>query len=144
MATPAYAPNLFGTVDGGVAATPRPKYAADPTRSVRGLDEQLAPLRIPALVLGTLLICLGVAALVPLRAWLHDYGGWLVVAAYLQYMGIAVTLGVWGLRTTRRGESAAEGSAQHVLDEVDGSHGAAVGSSVVPTAAPSGGQPPRR
>lgn len=106
MANPASIPNPFearGT-GGPAASQPSSRAAADSARSARVLrDEQLAPLRIPALVLGALLICLGVAALLPLRGWLHDYGGELVIVAYLQYMAIATTLEVWGLRMTRKG-----------------------------------------
>ncbi len=106
MATPASIPNSFKTVGTGIPAASRPssRTAADSPRSAHDLlDEQLAPLRIPAVVLGTLLICAGVAALLPLRAWLHDYGGWLVIVAYLQYMAMATTLELWGLRMTRKG-----------------------------------------
>ncbi|MGY4098997.1 hypothetical protein ACW2Q0_05450 [Nocardia sp. R16R-3T] len=104
MANPASIPNSFETGGTGIRATSQPtsRTAADSARSAL-LDEELAPLGIPAVVLGTLLICLGVAALLPLRGWLHDYGGWLVIAAYLQYMAIATTLELWGLRVTRKG-----------------------------------------
>ncbi|MFE7740775.1 hypothetical protein [Nocardia sp. NPDC057455] len=104
MAIPASIPNRFDTAGTGVSAAARSSRsaAADSAGSVRGFDEQLAPLRIPALVLGTLMICLGIVALLPLRAWLHDYGAWLVIAAYLQYLGIAATLEIWGLRMTGR------------------------------------------
>ncbi|MEV4235760.1 MULTISPECIES: hypothetical protein [unclassified Nocardia] len=106
MANSASVPNPFETGGTGIpaAAQPNSRSAADTGRPARALlDEQLAPLRIPALVLGALLICLGVAALLPLRGWLHDYGGELVIAAYLQYMAMATTLEVWGLRMTRKG-----------------------------------------
>ncbi len=73
-----------------------------PAPSALGLDRQLAPLRKPALVLGAALLCIGLVALVPLRAWWHDYGGVLVVAAYLQYMALAGTLEIWGIRMTRK------------------------------------------
>lgn len=106
MAIPTSVPNSFETAGTGVPAASTPSSrSADPARSARALlDEQLAPLRIPALVVGALLICLGVAALLPLRGWLHDYGGWLVIAAYLQYMAMATTLEVWGVRLTRKGQ----------------------------------------
>ncbi|WP_433755262.1 hypothetical protein [Nocardia sp. CA-135398] len=106
MANPASIPNPFDTSGVGIPAASQPnsRSAPDSSRPARVLlDEQLAPLRIPALVLGALLISLGVAALLPLRGWLHDYGAELVIAAYLQYMAIATTLEVWGLRLTRRG-----------------------------------------
>ncbi|WP_157124054.1 hypothetical protein [Nocardia pseudovaccinii] len=106
MANPASIPNPFETRRTGspAASQPGPRSATGSARSARVLlDEQLAPLRIPALVLGALLICLGVAALLPLRGWLHDYGAELVIAAYLQYMAIATTLEVWGLRMTGKG-----------------------------------------
>ncbi|WP_062985422.1 hypothetical protein [Nocardia anaemiae] len=106
MANPASIPNPFDTGSAGIpaAAQPNSRSAPDSRRSARLLlDEQLAPLRIPALVLGALLIGLGVAALLPLRGWLRDYGAELVIAAYLQYMAIATTLEVWGLRLTRKG-----------------------------------------
>ncbi|MBF6300988.1 hypothetical protein IU459_26085 [Nocardia amamiensis] len=54
------------------------------------------------MVLGAALLCIGLVALVPLRAWWHDYGGVLVVAAYLQYMALAGTLEIWGIRMTRK------------------------------------------
>ncbi|MEV6138434.1 hypothetical protein AB0L63_20710 [Nocardia sp. NPDC051990] len=96
-------PNSFETIDTGVPAARPSSRAADPARSTRAvLDEQLAPLRIPALVVGALLICLGVVALLPLPGWLHDYGSWLVIAAYLQYMAMATTVEVWGLRMSRK------------------------------------------
>ncbi|MEV5833292.1 hypothetical protein [Nocardia sp. NPDC052112] len=106
MANPASIPNSFDRVGTGISAASQSgsRTAADSARSAHALlDEQLAPLRTPALVLGTLLICLGVVALMPLRGWLNDYGTWLVIAAYLQYMAIATTLEVWGLRMTRKG-----------------------------------------
>ncbi|MGY1945987.1 hypothetical protein [Nocardia asiatica] len=90
-----------GVVSAIVGSLPGTGGTTDPAPSAHGLDEQIAPLRIPALVLGALLICTGMVALMPLQAWLRDYGGWLVAAAYLQYMGIGVTLVVWGLRKTR-------------------------------------------
>ncbi|MEV2225613.1 hypothetical protein AB0E01_37935 [Nocardia vinacea] len=101
MANPASISNPFetGGIGSPAASQPSSRTAADSARSTRVLlDEQLAPLRIPARVLGALLICLGVVALLPLRGWLHDYGAELVIAAYLQYMAIATTLEVWGLR----------------------------------------------
>ncbi|WP_063049812.1 hypothetical protein [Nocardia arthritidis] len=105
MAIPASMPSSFDKAGTGVppAARSSRSATADPARSPRGFDEQLAPLRIPALVVGTLMICLGLVALLPLRAWLHDYGPWLVIAAYLQYLGIAAALAIWGLRMTARG-----------------------------------------
>ncbi|MEU2253470.1 hypothetical protein [Nocardia xishanensis] len=105
MTTSASLPNPFETARTGMPASSRPslRTVPDTARSTRSLDEQLAPLRIPALVLGTLLICLGVAALLPMRAWVHDYGGWLVIVAYLQYMAMASALEIWGLRMIRTG-----------------------------------------
>ncbi|MGW4720824.1 hypothetical protein [Nocardia sp. NPDC004260] len=66
------------------------------------LDAQLAPLRIPALVLGVVLLALGVVALVPMRAWSRDYGAPLVIIAYLQYLGVAATVAWWGLHKAGR------------------------------------------
>lgn len=105
MAIPASMPSPFDTAGSGgpPAARSSRSATADPARSARGFDEQLAPLRIPALVLGALMICLGLLALLPLRAWLRDYGAWLVIAAYLQYLGVAATLEIWGLRMTAKG-----------------------------------------
>ncbi|MFI6368157.1 hypothetical protein ACIBG0_36090 [Nocardia sp. NPDC050630] len=103
MADSASIPNPFNT-GGPTASQPNSRSATDSGRPARALlDEQLAPLRIPALVLGALLICLGLVALLPLRGWLHDYGAELVIAAYLQYMAIATTLEVWGLRRPTKG-----------------------------------------
>ncbi|WP_159851075.1 hypothetical protein [Nocardia sp. CY41] len=67
-----------------------------------GLDAQLAPLRIPALVLGVVLLALGGVALVALRGWWRDFGGPLVIVAYLQYLGVAAAVAWWGLRRVRR------------------------------------------
>lgn len=84
------------------------------------LDAQLAPLRIPALVLGVVLLALGVVALVPMRAWSRDYGAPLVIIAYLQYLGVAATVAWWGLRTvghhrdsSRRGRAPDEDTGHH-------------------------------
>ncbi|MFG3619302.1 hypothetical protein [Nocardia sp. NPDC047654] len=105
MAIPASMPSPFDRAGTGSLPAVRSSRGttADPVRSTRGFDEQLAPLRIPALVLGALMIFLGLVALLPLRGWLHDYGAWLVIAAYLQYLGVAVTLEIWGLRMTAKG-----------------------------------------
>ncbi|MGW4720739.1 hypothetical protein [Nocardia sp. NPDC004260] len=48
-------------------------------------------------VLGVVLLAAGVVALVRLRAWWRDYGGPLVIVAYLQYLGVAATIAWWGL-----------------------------------------------
>ncbi len=106
MTTSASLPNPFETARTGMTSASRPSprvTTSDTAWSARSRYEQLAPLRIPALVLGTLLICLGVAALLPLRAWVHDYGGWLVIVAYVQYMTMATALEIWGLRMVRTG-----------------------------------------
>ncbi|WP_174187381.1 hypothetical protein [Nocardia barduliensis] len=102
-------PGVVGAIVGSLPGTGN---NTDSGPSAHGLDEQIAPLRIPALVLGALLMCTGVVALVLLPAWLRDYGGWLVIAAYLQYMGIGATLAVWGLRMTRKVSTAGTNPAQ--------------------------------
>lgn len=61
------------------------------------------PLRIPALIVGLVLICLGLAALLWLHAWVRDYGSVLVAIAYAQYMTLASALEIWGLRLSRTG-----------------------------------------
>ncbi|WP_159851362.1 hypothetical protein [Nocardia sp. CY41] len=105
MVTPAAAPHWFAesdpTANGGSRRVPVGiPGVRTPPRS--GLDAQLAPLRIPAVVLGVGLLAAGVVALVPLRGWWRDYGGPLVVVAYLQYLGVAATVMWWGLRGAGR------------------------------------------
>ncbi|MBF6463726.1 hypothetical protein IU427_00850 [Nocardia beijingensis] len=58
-------------------------------------------MRIPALVAGVALICLGLASLPWLLGWVRDYGGVLVAVAYLQYMSLAAALTIWGVRMSR-------------------------------------------
>ncbi|WP_433195796.1 hypothetical protein ACQP1G_42395 [Nocardia sp. CA-107356] len=119
MVTTVFSPDSLPAIDPAPVTGPASrsgKASAPPASSDAGLDDQLLPLRIPALVVGVVLICLGLAALGWLNAWVRDYGGILVVLAYVQYMTLASALEIWGLRMSRNSSgSHAQGSpaAQH-------------------------------
>ncbi|MEU7765812.1 hypothetical protein AB0B25_11890 [Nocardia sp. NPDC049190] len=67
-----------------------------------GVDEDLAPLGVPAVVLGAMLIGGGLAALLLMTGWSRDYGSLLVIVAFVLYMSLAAALEVWGWRLIRR------------------------------------------
>ncbi|MFE7799600.1 hypothetical protein [Nocardia sp. NPDC057440] len=67
----------------------------------RRIDDDLAPLGIPALTLGTILILTGLAALPLMNGWAGDYGPLMVYTAYLLYLSLTVALSVWGVRRIR-------------------------------------------
>lgn len=64
-------------------------------------DATMAPLAMPGLILGLVLLGLGVAALLRLGDWVGNYGPVLVLAAYLLYVAAAVRLVLWGAVTVR-------------------------------------------
>ncbi|WP_159851148.1 hypothetical protein [Nocardia sp. CY41] len=109
------------TTNGGFPARPVDAAAHAWAPPASGLDAQLAPLRTPAVVLGVVLLAAGVVALVVLRAWCRDYGGPLVIVAYLQYLGVAATMTWWGLsgvlprrrNSIRRGRTPEEDGGRH-------------------------------
>jgi protein-S-isoprenylcysteine O-methyltransferase Ste14 len=82
--------------------TARNSSASSPSPHLARNDEDLAPLGVPALVVGVMLICAGLAALLPLRSWARDYGLVLVIPAYILHMSLAGALGMWGMRTIRK------------------------------------------
>lgn len=61
----------------------------------------IAPLAMPGLIIGLLLVGLGLAALVRLGDWVGDYGPVLVGLAYVLYLGAAGWLLCWGALTVR-------------------------------------------
>jgi hypothetical protein len=85
--------------------TARNPSASSPSPHLAGIDEDLAPLGVPALVVAIMLICAGLAAILPLRSWASDYCLVLVIAVYLLYilhMSLAGAMGMWGMRTIRK------------------------------------------
>ncbi|MFD0363002.1 hypothetical protein ACFQZZ_16280 [Nocardia sp. GCM10030253] len=80
-----------------------------------GIDDDLAPLGIPALALGLMLIGAGLAFLPLMRGWAGDYGPLMVCTAYILYLSLAVALSVWGahrIRDHRRSVSYTSDAAQ--------------------------------
>lgn len=63
------------------------------------IESTIAPLAMPGLILGLILLGLGVTALVRLGDWVGNYGSVLVVLAYVLYMAAAVRLMLWGALT---------------------------------------------
>ncbi|MEU4321647.1 hypothetical protein ACFV24_26180 [Nocardia fluminea] len=63
------------------------------------IESTIAPLAMPGLILGVILLGLGVTALVRLGDWVGNYGSVLVVLAYVLYMAAAVRLVLWGAIT---------------------------------------------
>ncbi|MBF6168620.1 hypothetical protein IU486_28305 [Streptomyces gardneri] len=102
MVTTASSPDSFATaapVTGLVSRSQAVASAAGSSTDRR--DQILMPLRIPALIAGVVLICLGLTAVASLQGWIRDYGGVLVAVAYLQYMSLAAALTAWGVRMSR-------------------------------------------
>ncbi len=62
-------------------------------------ESTLAPLAMPGLILGMLLLSVGMAGAVRLGDWSGDYGPVLVVLAYFLYMAAAASLALWGAVT---------------------------------------------
>ncbi|MFQ6332084.1 hypothetical protein ACLMAL_39070 [Nocardia sp. CWNU-33] len=67
----------------------------------RRIDDELAPLGIPALALGMMLIGTGLAFLPLTIGWASDYGPLMVYTAYILYLSLAIALSVWGGRRIR-------------------------------------------
>ncbi|MEV6426565.1 hypothetical protein [Nocardia sp. NPDC051463] len=67
----------------------------------RRIDDELAPLGIPALALGMVLTCAGLALLPLMTGWAGDYGPLMVYTAYILYLSLTVALSVWGVRRIR-------------------------------------------
>lgn len=65
------------------------------------VESSIAPLAMPGLVIGLVLVGLGVVALLRLGDWAGSYGPVLVLLAYVFYMAAAVRLVVWGAVTVR-------------------------------------------
>ncbi|MFF2084555.1 hypothetical protein ACFVVM_12305 [Nocardia sp. NPDC058176] len=70
-------------------------------RDRRVTDSSIAPLAMPGLILGLVLLGLGVAALLRLGDWAGNYGPVLVLVAYLLYVAAALRLVLWGAVTVR-------------------------------------------
>ncbi|MFC4127663.1 hypothetical protein [Nocardia rhizosphaerae] len=64
-------------------------------------DATIAPLAMPGLILGLLLVGLGLAGLPRLGDWVGNYGPVLVGLAYLLYLGAAGWLLLWSAATVR-------------------------------------------
>ncbi|KAF0835745.1 hypothetical protein [Nocardia caishijiensis] len=81
-------------------------------RDRRVADDSIAPLAIPSLVLGLVLVGLGLVALLRLGDWAASYGPELVMAAYALYMAAAGWLVLWSAATVRsqRGQGPAGSS----------------------------------
>ncbi|MGY0498098.1 hypothetical protein ACWZHB_06330 [Nocardia sp. FBN12] len=62
-------------------------------------ESPIAPLAMPGLILGMLLLGLGMVGLLRLGDWSGDYGPVLVVLAYFLYMAAATSLALWGAVT---------------------------------------------
>lgn len=62
-------------------------------------ESPIAPLAMPGLILGMLLLGLGAIGLLRLGGWSGDYGPVLVMLAYVLYMAAAVSLVFWGAVT---------------------------------------------
>ncbi|WP_328412155.1 hypothetical protein [Nocardia sp. NBC_00403] len=67
----------------------------------RRIDDELAPLGIPALALGMMLIGAGLAFLPLTIGWASDYGPLMVYTAYILHLSLAIALSVWGGRRIR-------------------------------------------
>ncbi|WP_280245613.1 hypothetical protein [Nocardia abscessus] len=65
------------------------------TRQQAGVDDDLAPLGVPAVVVGAVLLLVGFVASGSLRSWVHEYG-LLLIAVYTGYMVLAAALTGWG------------------------------------------------
>ncbi|MGK8488184.1 hypothetical protein [Nocardia asiatica] len=65
-------------------------------------DPDAVPLAVPAVVLASLmLVGIGVAVVVLLPDWAHDYGAVLVYLAVAIYVGLAIRLLWWGVAILR-------------------------------------------
>ncbi|MFQ6330625.1 hypothetical protein ACLMAL_31430 [Nocardia sp. CWNU-33] len=85
----------------------------------RSIDDELAPLGIPALALGMMLIGAGFAFLPLTIGWAGDYGPLMVCTAYILYLSLAIALSMWGVRRIRdhrRFVSRASDAAQSALN----------------------------
>ncbi|WP_406230738.1 hypothetical protein [Nocardia sp. NBC_01009] len=85
----------------------------------RSIDDELAPLGIPALALGMMLIGTGLAFLPLMREWAGNYGPLMVCTAYILYLSLAIALSMWGVRRIRdhrRFVSRASDAAQSALN----------------------------
>ncbi|WP_280296743.1 hypothetical protein [Nocardia abscessus] len=60
-----------------------------------GVDDDLAPLGVPAVVVGAVLLLGGLTAAGLLSGWVHEYG-LLLIAVYTGYMVLAAALTGWG------------------------------------------------
>ncbi|MFQ6398766.1 hypothetical protein ACLMAJ_35675 [Nocardia sp. KC 131] len=67
----------------------------------RRIDDDLAPLGIPALALGVMLTVAGLTVLPLMTEWAIDYGHVTVYTAYILYLTLTVALSVWGVRRIR-------------------------------------------
>ncbi|MFF0546673.1 hypothetical protein ACWEVD_26550 [Nocardia thailandica] len=63
----------------------------------------IAPLAVPAMVLGVLMLCLGAVGLTRIGGWIGDFGPVLVFLAGGLYVSAAAGLVLWGL-FVRRGQ----------------------------------------
>ncbi|MGW6700178.1 hypothetical protein [Nocardia sp. NPDC055049] len=69
--------------------------------STSAIESPIAPLAMPGLILGLILLGLGVVGLLRLSDWVGNYGSVLVVLAYFLYMAAAASLMLWGAATVR-------------------------------------------
>jgi hypothetical protein len=65
------------------------------TRQQTGADDDLAPLGVPAVVVGAVLLLVGLTASGLLSDWVREYG-LLLIAVYTGYMVLAAALSGWG------------------------------------------------
>ncbi|MFD6397766.1 hypothetical protein [Nocardia sp. NPDC060249] len=85
--------SIYFESNSNLPVTDRSRRAATATESA------IAPLAMPGLILGLVLLGLGVTALLRLDDWVSNYGSVLVVLAYVLYMAAAVRLVLWGAVT---------------------------------------------
>ncbi|MGW6421770.1 hypothetical protein ACWF82_03755 [Nocardia sp. NPDC055053] len=80
-----------------LSVTGRDRRVTAPTAA----ESPIAPLAMPGLIIGLVLVGLGLAALLRLGVWAGSYGPVLVLLAYVFYMAAAVRLALWGAVTVR-------------------------------------------
>ncbi|MBF6335371.1 hypothetical protein IU450_05685 [Nocardia abscessus] len=78
------------------------------TRQQAGVDDDLAPLGVPAVVVGAVLLLLGLVASGSLSGWVREYG-LLLIAVYTGYMALAAALSGWGTHMIYKRRSGVRG-----------------------------------
>ncbi|MFE6924447.1 hypothetical protein ACFVAV_25715 [Nocardia sp. NPDC057663] len=87
--------SIYFEPNGNLSVTGRDRRASP------AVESSIAPLAMPGLIIGLVLVVLGLAALLRLADWAGNYGPVLVILAYAFYMAAAVRLVQWGVVTVR-------------------------------------------